>query len=127
MPRPKARWIGRLFSHGIHRVTGDHDPYYTVRLTIELERDRERLVELIFSDPGEAERIGRSIMDKAVEARSKNIKDAASRFSSAGGDTDVHTEHCCLWDGCKYGAYDCPVQTGVKPQSSPCEQCDETP
>lgn len=38
---------------------------------------------------------------------------------------DVHTEHCCIHHGCKYGDEDCPVTNGVKPQSYPCEYCDE--
>jgi len=38
---------------------------------------------------------------------------------------DVHTEHCCIVHGCKYGEDDtCPVTTGQKPQSYPCEDCD---
>lgn len=36
----------------------------------------------------------------------------------------VHTEHCCKKHGCKYGDDDCPVETGQKPQSYPCEVCD---
>jgi hypothetical protein len=36
---------------------------------------------------------------------------------------DVHTEHCCLRHGCKYGDDDCTVATGQKPQSYPCEEC----
>ena len=37
---------------------------------------------------------------------------------------DVHTEHCCIFHGCKYGYEDCPVESGVKAQSYPCEECD---
>lgn len=38
---------------------------------------------------------------------------------------DVHTEHCCILHGCKYGEddYYCTVATGRKPQSYPCESC----
>lgn len=36
---------------------------------------------------------------------------------------DVHTEHCCIYHGCKYGDYDCVVWRGYKPQSYPCETC----
>lgn len=36
---------------------------------------------------------------------------------------DVHTEHCCLEHGCKYGEDDCPVAAGRKVQSYPCESC----
>jgi len=36
----------------------------------------------------------------------------------------VHTEHCCVDHGCKYGDEDCPVETGQKPQSFFCENCE---
>lgn len=36
---------------------------------------------------------------------------------------DVHTEHCCLEHGCKYGDDNCTVVTGKEPQSFPCETC----
>ena len=35
----------------------------------------------------------------------------------------VHTEHCCLFHGCKYGNQGCPVANGAKRQSHLCEQC----
>jgi hypothetical protein len=38
--------------------------------------------------------------------------------------TDVHTGHCCVLHGCKYGDDDCPVETGAKEQSYSCEQCE---
>lgn len=34
----------------------------------------------------------------------------------------VHTEHCCVNCGCKYGDEDCPVVLGLKKQSNPCGQ-----
>lgn len=37
--------------------------------------------------------------------------------------TDVHTEHCCIFHGCKYGYDDCTVVTKIKKQSFPCEEC----
>jgi hypothetical protein len=42
---------------------------------------------------------------------------------------DVHTEHCCKRHGCKYGTASvaCPVISGAKPQSYPCEKCDDDP
>ena len=40
-------------------------------------------------------------------------------------DRDVHTEHCCATHGCKYNDSDCPVTTGRKKQSFPCEICGE--
>lgn len=36
---------------------------------------------------------------------------------------DVHTEHCCITHGCKYGDEDCTVATGKMPQSYDCEVC----
>jgi hypothetical protein len=36
---------------------------------------------------------------------------------------NVHTEHCCIVHGCKYGDHDCPVQTKKQQQSSECEAC----
>lgn len=39
-------------------------------------------------------------------------------------DRDVHTEHCCIKHGCKYGEPDeCTVCNGTKTQSYPCEYC----
>lgn len=38
---------------------------------------------------------------------------------------DVHTEHCCEEHGCKYGDPDCPVETGRKKASFPCESCSD--
>jgi len=39
-------------------------------------------------------------------------------------DRCVHTEHCCVLHGCKYGNKDCPVELGFKRQSYLCEYCD---
>jgi len=36
---------------------------------------------------------------------------------------DVHTEHCCIVHGCKYGDEDCTVVQKRHPQSYPCEDC----
>jgi hypothetical protein len=38
--------------------------------------------------------------------------------------TDVHTEHCCIDHGCKYGDKNCTIVTGAKVQSYPCEECE---
>lgn len=35
----------------------------------------------------------------------------------------VHTEHCCVRHGCKYGNDDCPVYLKLKLQSRLCETC----
>jgi len=36
---------------------------------------------------------------------------------------DVHTEHCCIVHGCKYGLRRCPVSSEKKKQSGPCQSC----
>jgi hypothetical protein len=36
---------------------------------------------------------------------------------------DVHTEHCCILHGCKYGDDDCTVMKRLAPQSYVCEYC----
>jgi hypothetical protein len=37
---------------------------------------------------------------------------------------DVHTEHCCVLHGCKYGDHhNCTVWCGIAKQSDPCEYC----
>jgi len=39
---------------------------------------------------------------------------------------DVHTEHCCIVHGCKYGQDDeCTVVQKRQPQSYPCEYCSD--
>jgi hypothetical protein len=38
---------------------------------------------------------------------------------------DVHTEHCCIAHGCKYGDDSCTVTTGKLPQSYLCMDCEE--
>jgi len=39
---------------------------------------------------------------------------------------DVHTEHCCIRHGCKYGKDDeCTVMTKRAPQRYICERCEE--
>lgn len=39
---------------------------------------------------------------------------------------DVHTEHCCIVHGCKYGEEDtCTVVTKEHPQSYRCERCEQ--
>ena len=36
---------------------------------------------------------------------------------------NVHTEHCCILHGCKYGDDTCPVWLGYQRQSYRCEAC----
>ncbi len=37
---------------------------------------------------------------------------------------DVHTEHCCVFHGCKYSHNDCSVEHKTKNQSYMCEDCE---
>lgn len=37
----------------------------------------------------------------------------------------VHSTHCCILHGCKYGDEDCPVATGIVKQEYTCESCGE--
>lgn len=39
------------------------------------------------------------------------------------GNECVHTRHCCVVHGCKYGDKGCPVYLGYKKQDSPCYTC----
>jgi hypothetical protein len=39
---------------------------------------------------------------------------------------NVHTEHCCVIHGCKYGDPDCPVENRRQRQTHLCEWCDNT-
>lgn len=38
--------------------------------------------------------------------------------------SSVHSTHCCVRHGCKYGDEDCPVILGTEKQEYPCENCD---
>lgn len=40
-------------------------------------------------------------------------------------ETDVHTRHCCVIHGCKYGDDDCTVANKLRIQEYECEYCDE--
>lgn len=127
MGRMLKRWAGRIASHGIHLITGSHDPYYGVHISIELEREEGRYVEVVYEDAEDAEYFGHRLVHTALTSRMHNIRYAAARFKNSGGQTDVHTEHCCDKHGCKYGADEtgeCTVVNGSKPQSYICEQCD---
>lgn len=35
----------------------------------------------------------------------------------------VHSTHCCVLHGCKYGDHDCPVYLGFINQTHACESC----
>lgn len=40
---------------------------------------------------------------------------------------NTHTEHCCVFHGCKYETEDCPVVTKKQRQSYPCMDCEPGP
>lgn len=59
------------------------------------------------------------ITDSAVK-KSTPVQEYKNNF----GGKNVHTEHCCIEHGCKYGENSyCPVVNGFQKQSYPCEQC----
>lgn len=63
--------------------------------------------------------------DKVKIIRNEEIEDDFQiTFQEEVTDKCVHTEHCCSLHGCKYGLDDCPVTTGKKKQSFPCEECE---
>jgi hypothetical protein len=128
MSRTKACWTGKPSGYGSHLLTGDHAPRYTVHLLIELDRDPDRPVEVLFRDPDHAETVGRGLIRYGLQSRMINIRAEAARFIGDGGQQDVHTGHCCRWHGCKYDLDEtCSVARPdwPKPQSYPCEECDQ--
>jgi hypothetical protein len=65
-------------------------------------------------------------MKKHLKHVTKTIaKDAAIPLKSIPmSQKDVHTEHCCVLHGCKYGKdFFCTVVQKKKPQSFICESC----
>lgn len=42
-----------------------------------------------------------------------------------GFEMSVHSRHCCVIHGCKYGDEHCPVVIGSEIQEYPCEMCDD--
>ena len=36
---------------------------------------------------------------------------------------ETHVTHCCIHHGCKYGDDECPVESGIRVQEHPCEEC----
>ncbi len=59
-----------------------------------------------------------------IEAMKNHIAIGAVKNHEAGVERDVHTEHCCIVHGCKYGKDDiCTVTTKKATQSFPCQSC----
>lgn len=68
--------------------------------------------------------------EKEIRELILQIKEETKRwndieFSPVDLKTDVHTEHCCIIHGCKYGDENCSVETKFRKQSFPCEACFE--
>jgi len=56
-----------------------------------------------------------------LDCMHNRIEDLKKVLPKHNQDKDVHTEHCCVNCGCKYGEEDtCPVVQGWKKQSNPC-------
>ena len=71
-------------------------------------------------------------IDASVEyEKNKRIKRENIRIAMSKGETTipkeqwgVHSTHCCVKHGCKYGYLDCPVEMKLVTQEFPCESCD---
>lgn len=61
-------------------------------------------------------------MDKGLWRRMLNWEKEEMKRKEKKERKCVHTEHCCVNCGCKYGDEDCPVVLGLKKQSNPCGQ-----
>jgi len=54
----------------------------------------------------------------------KTVLPKSMPWTIPGSEKDVHTEHCCVRHGCKYGEdFFCTVVQKKKPQSFICEHC----
>jgi hypothetical protein len=53
------------------------------------------------------------------ECATRGCRDFQGMFSK-----DVHTEHCCVRHGCRYGDENCSIVRKQKKQSYDCEICD---
>lgn len=58
-------------------------------------------------------------------AHANQVLQMMSEVQAASDLKNVHTEHCCVIHGCKYGEEDCCVVTKRLPQSFNCERCEE--
>ena len=66
-----------------------------------------------------------TLWDAYKEAENEQARAEADKwFTPVQTKKCVHTEHCCIEDGCKYDNDDCPVWLGLQAQSHPCEYCD---
>lgn len=71
--------------------------------------------------------IGATGMAIIYEEGESNIQDSfvvsLNNLKSAKLKSDVHTSHCCILHGCKYGDEDCTVTSKIREQQYPCESC----
>jgi hypothetical protein len=147
LTREKLRmWCGQL----IHDEHSDAEPQYVFRYDWEFQRRKQIQPLPEFPDLKKAYMSTRLFMFFAVripphrrpdiEQLSRKLgvnwsdeldvlgklsaRTVTSPFEFELGETDVHTEHCCVHHGCKYGK-SCKVEEGKQRQSFPCELCDE--
>lgn len=140
VPLNKAKlWtnIGHVKNH-IQRVNAKYPPGATVVEVIIESREEDLCPVAILLE--EHENRAQKQHDMAMVASAHRELEEAKRLLSAARakvkkyrchgendpprQTDVHTEHCCVEHGCKYGSDSCTVVAlGVK-QSFPCEACD---
>lgn len=71
--------------------------------------------------PGLGERFEAFVIPRVCPTMTKF--DHMIKVRKPGAPGDVHTEHCCIVHGCKYGDADCTVENGERRQSGPCEEC----
>jgi len=84
-------------------------------------RDMVRALRAQPDGPGLGERFEAFIIPKVAPTMVKI--DHEIKVREPGTPSDVHTEHCCVIHGCKYGHDTCTVVTGEHRQSGPCEEC----
>ena len=63
---------------------------------------------------------GSAVLYIDYDSKAHNVKQRDVKIEGKEFFLDAHTEHCCLYCGCKYGDLDCPVVSGVKVQSFKC-------
>lgn len=65
--------------------------------------------------------VGHLLQKKSAKDRIEELDEIGENASNF----DVHTGHCCIYHGCKYGKEDCSVATGLKTQEGACQTCYE--
>lgn len=73
---------GKLLHFGLHQVVGEHDPHYTVSLTLEAKDGSEQKTEVVL-DLADAEWLCESLGHYVETARSHNALLEAARKATA--------------------------------------------